>query len=195
MTNPGRLKVVSFDLEGTLIKPDFSSAVWGEAIPERYAQLKGIDIARAKGIVFAAYDEVGDQRREWYDIKYWFCRFGLGDYREALESCKHLIGSYPEVPQVLGSLARHFLLIVASGSSRDFLDYLLPPLPPAFARVFSSISDFGQLKTPLFYRQISKALGVRAEEMVHIGDSRQFDFAAPPGGGHPGLSPESGGER
>ncbi|HEX77915.1 MAG TPA: hypothetical protein G4O03_05815 [Dehalococcoidia bacterium] len=62
MTDPGGVKVVSFDLEGTLIKPDFSNAVWGEAIPQRYAQLKGMDVARAKGIVFAAYDEVGDQR-------------------------------------------------------------------------------------------------------------------------------------
>jgi len=27
------------------------------------------------------YLKVGDQRREWYDIKYWFQRFQLGEAR------------------------------------------------------------------------------------------------------------------
>ena len=66
------IKVVSFDLEGTLVTPDFSQAVWHEGIPSLYANQNGIDFKRAKDIVLREYHKMGDQRKEWYDIKYWF---------------------------------------------------------------------------------------------------------------------------
>ncbi|GAH62950.1 unnamed protein product, partial [marine sediment metagenome] len=39
-----QIEVVSFDAEGTLVTPDFSQAVWHEAIPAIYAQKKGIEL-------------------------------------------------------------------------------------------------------------------------------------------------------
>jgi FMN phosphatase YigB (HAD superfamily) len=76
------IKVISFDLEGTLVTPNFSQAVWHEGIPSLYANQKGISFVEAKAIVLREYQAVGDQRKEWYDIKYWFSHFGLGDYRQ-----------------------------------------------------------------------------------------------------------------
>jgi FMN phosphatase YigB (HAD superfamily) len=82
------VKIVSFDLEGTLVTPDFSDAVWHEGIPSLYASQKGVSRCEAKRTVFTEYDRVGDLGSEWYDIKYWFSFFGLGDYREVLEKCR-----------------------------------------------------------------------------------------------------------
>ena len=65
----GDIKVVSFDLEGTLTTPDFSQAVWYEGIPSLYAALHSIDLEEARAIVRQKYQEVGDQKKEWYDIK------------------------------------------------------------------------------------------------------------------------------
>ncbi len=174
----GKIKVVSFDLEGTLVTPDFSQAVWHDGIPGLYAVTHGISFEEARAIVEREYDEVGDQRREWYDIKYWFRRFHLGDYREVLEKHKHEVSRYSDVGPVLSSLSTGYTLIVASGSAREFLPYLLADIEGYFVRMFSSISDHGQLKTRAFYQKVCQEMGILPHEMTHIGDSWQFDFLA-----------------
>jgi len=173
-----RIKVVSFDLEGTLVTPDFSQAVWYEGVPSLYAKRYGIDFQMAKAIVCKAYEEVGDKRKEWYDIKYWFSRFQLGDYREVLENQRHKLSYYPDASPVLSSLVGKYTLIVATGTAREFLPYLLDGLERYFVRIFSSISDYGQLKSLPFYTKVCQEIGVRPSEMVHIGDSWHFDFLA-----------------
>jgi len=110
------IKVVSFDLEGTLVTPDYSQAVWHEGIPSLYAKQYGIYIERAKAIVQKKYQEVGDQRKEWYDIEYWFGRFGLGDYRDVLDAHRNRLSRYPDASQALSSLSKRYTLIVATGT-------------------------------------------------------------------------------
>lgn len=175
----GKVKVVSFDVEGTLVTPDFSQDVWYEGIPSLYATKNGTGLEEARSIVEKEYREVGDQRMEWYDIKYWFRRFQLGDYRQVLESYKHSVFCYPEVPQVLSSLGTNYTLIVISSSAREFLPYLLGEIDGYFARIFSSVSDYGQLKSPAFYLKVCHEMNILPNQMTHIGDSRQFDFLAP----------------
>ncbi len=174
----GRIKVVSFDMEGTLVTPDFSQAVWYEGIPSLYAKSNGIGFEEARSLVDKEYREVGDQRREWYDIKYWFQRFQLGDYREALENHKHKVSCYPEVMQVLPSLSKEYTLIVLSSTAREFLVYMLAEIKGYFAKVFSSISDYGRLKSPSFYLAVCQEMGISPYEMAHVGDNWQFDFLA-----------------
>jgi FMN phosphatase YigB (HAD superfamily) len=45
------IKIVSFDLEGTLTTPDFSQAVWYERIPSLYSELHNITPEEAQAIV------------------------------------------------------------------------------------------------------------------------------------------------
>ena len=173
------IKVVSFDLEGTLVTPDFSKAVWYEGIPYLYAKSYGITFEKAKAIVREKYQEVGDQRNEWYDIKYWLSRFRLDDYRDLLEYYKHEVSQYPDVLQVLSSLKKKYTLIIATGTAREFLPHLLDGLEGYFVRVFSSISDYSQIKSPQFYAKVCEETGVKPFEMVHVGDSWDFDFLSP----------------
>lgn len=174
----GNIKVVSFDLEGTLVTPDFSEAVWHHGIPSLYATTKGISFEEARAIVKKEYLDVGDQRTEWYDIKYWFRRFQLRGYKEVLEQHRDRVSIYPDAKEVLSSLGKGYTLIVTSSSSREFLPHLLAQLDGYFTRAFSSISDYGQLKTSAFYLTLCRQMNILPSEMVHVGDSWQFDLLA-----------------
>jgi putative hydrolase of the HAD superfamily len=179
MVNLNEVKVVSFDAEGTLVTPDFSYAVWFEAIPERYAERNGIDFELARKAIEEEYRKVGDQRLEWYDVRYWFDKLGLGIPDPVMEKCSSRVCYYPEVKEVLASLSGRYKLVVASGSTRDFLHHLLQDIEPYFTRIFSSLTDYKQLKTSEFYLKMCQTMGVKPGQVVHVGDNWQFDFVAP----------------
>lgn len=174
-----KIKVVSLDAEGTLVTPDFSYAIWFKAIPDCYARKHNIEFELAKKLVEAEYRKVGDHRLEWYDVRYWFDKFGLGAADPVMESHQHKVRYYPEVKEVLSALSCRYQLVVASGSTRDFLKYLLRDIDCYFSQVFSSLSDYNQVKTSMFYSKMCQALGVRPQEVIHVGDNREFDFIAP----------------
>lgn len=179
------LKIISFDMEGTLATPDFSNAVWHEGVPALYAEAHGLEFNEARKIVTAKYNEIGDQRPEWYDIKYWFQLFGLSDHRALMERYRSLICYYADAKEILQYFALRYNIVVVSSSTREFLPYLLNGLDgfsndgKGFMRVFSSISDYGSLKTPDFYLKVCQELEIEPDEMVHIGDSFRFDYLNP----------------
>ncbi|MGQ9546333.1 MAG: HAD family hydrolase [Dehalococcoidia bacterium] len=171
-----RFELISFDAEGTLVTPDFSQTIWHEAIPALYAQKRGIDLAQAKDCVAQEYGKVGDQRLEWYDIEYWFRYLGLGSCQPVIQSCLCKVCCYPEVKDVLSSLASKYRLIVASGTPLELLHCLLQDVKPYFVRIFSSISHYRQVKSPDFYLRICQEMGVEPSQVIHVGDNWQFDF-------------------
>jgi len=171
-----QIELISFDAEGTVVTPDFSQAIWHEAIPALYAQKKGLDLAQAKKCIYEEYGKIGDQRLEWYDIEYWFRYLGLGSSEPLIQGCLDKIGYYPEVTEVLSFLASEYKLIVASGTPLELLHCLLQDIEPYFVRIFSSISHYRQLKSPDFYLKICEEMGVKPSQIIHVGDNWQFDF-------------------
>ena len=171
-----QIELISFDAEGTVVTPDFSQAIWHEAIPALYAQKQGIDFAQAKRHIAEEYGRIGDQRLEWYDIEYWFSYLGLGSSELVIHSCLGKIAYYPEVTEVLSSLASEYKLIVASGTPLELLHLLLRDVKPYFVRIFSSVSHYRQLKSPDFYLSICEEMGVEPSQVTHVGDNWQFDF-------------------
>jgi putative hydrolase of the HAD superfamily len=171
-----QIELISFDAEGTLVTPDFSETIWHEAIPALYAQKQGLDFAQAKRCIVEEYGRVGDQRLEWYDIEYWFSYLGLGSSEPVIQSCLNKICYYPEITEVLSSLAGEYRLIVASGTPLELLNLLLRDIKPYFARIFSSTSHYSQLKNPDFYLRICEEMGAKPSQVIHVGDNWQFDF-------------------
>ena len=171
-----QIELISFDAEGTVVTPDFSQAIWHEAIPALYAQKQGFDLAQAKRRIADEYGRIGDQRLEWYDIEYWFSYLGLGSYEPVIQECLDKIGYYPEVTEVLSSLASEYKLIVASGTPLELLHCLLRDIKPYFVRIFSSVSHYGQLKSPDFYIRICEEMSIKPSRVIHVGDNWQFDF-------------------
>ncbi|MDH5419677.1 MAG: HAD family hydrolase [Candidatus Bathyarchaeota archaeon] len=179
-----RIKVISFDLDGTLFDNMFVDSVWLEEIPRLYSLKKGVSVENAKKTVKREYDMVGKDRLEWYDIHYWIRKFGLNvEAKELLRNFEHRIKAYPEVPKVLEQLKqRGFRLVVVTNAIREFVELELEKanMKDFFDRVFSSTSDFGVVKkTVKLYKRVCSILRVSPHEMIHIGDDRNFDFDVP----------------
>lgn len=178
-----KARLISFDLDGTLVDFTYSSLVWEVGVPQLYAQKHKIALSEATTIVTAEYTRTGDASLEWYDIAYWFKRFDLpGTGRQLMETYRNKVRLYPEVKEVLEILRRHYELIVISNAAREFIDMEVTEtsIEEYFSRIFSATSDFTQVKkTPQFYRQICDVMEIVPGEMIHVGDHYQFDYLVP----------------
>ena len=177
------ITTISFDMNGTITQGRFVDLVWGEGVPSLYAQSRGMSLDKAKEIVFREYAKVGEQRTDWYDIRYWFKRFGLGeDWTGLLMSFRNEVAPYPEAVEVLEQMGKEYRLIVTSIASRDFMDIELAAagLDGYFSNLFSCTTDFGEVKkTPEVYARVCRALSISPGEMAHVGDHLLFDYTAP----------------
>lgn len=177
-TGQQRIRVVSFDAEGTLASHAFSRRIWQEVVPALYGELHGLEFEEAAERVFAEYATIGPGRPEWYDIGYWFRRLGLGEAGPVIESQRSLIEFYPDVQPVLEALRGRFLLVVASSTPLEFLRPLLRDVEQSFCRMFSSTSSCGRLKDADFFRWLSSEIGCEPSEIAHVGDHVVRDFEA-----------------
>ena len=177
------MKVISFDLDGTLVTDVFSQIVWHQGIPELYAKKHGRGLDEAKAFIFKEYSKVGDKAIEWYDINYWLRFFDLDDHWEKLlKKFKNRITVYPEVIEVLTSLNHSYKLIITSNAAREFLNTEIEATNIAvyFDHIFSATSDFKEVKkTEAFYLKICNLLHITPDQIIHIGDHFEFDYLIP----------------
>lgn len=175
------IKVISFDMDGTLIKSNFADLVWLDGIPKLYSEKYGISFEKSKEKFFDEYDKIGKNRIEWYDLNYWFEKYELNETIVNLfNRYKNKLEIYDEVEQVLKNLNEKYKLIVASNAPREFLDFNLTNISHYFLRLFSSISDYYILKKNSdFYLNILNELNISTDEMIHIGDNYESDYLVP----------------
>lgn len=179
----GMAKIISFDMDGTLVDPEFTDWVWGHGIPTLYSEKAGVPFEEAKAFVVKEYLKVGEGATEWYDIKYWFRFFQLEQSWKALmERYTDKIHIYPDVYPVLECLKKKFLLVLTSNAGREFIDVEMDAtrLRRYFDRIFSATSDFGEVKkTAGVYQRICQILGIPPHEIIHVGDHYEFDYLVP----------------
>jgi putative hydrolase of the HAD superfamily len=192
-------RLLSFDLDGTLVDLVFTDLVWHQGIPALYAQKTGIDLAQARERVLQEYRKVGDGALEWYDIAYWFGYFDLPKgWKALLERYAPQVRVYPEVHEVLSRLRERYSLIILSNAAREFIAVEMHQggLAGYFDLVVSATSDFGLVKkNPDFYQRICKLLGVGAHKLIHVGDHWEFDYQIPRGIGITAFHLSRGGDR
>lgn len=177
-------RIISLDLDGTLINWDFADALWFQGMAELYARRWGMGMSEAMEEIRRRYDEVGMERLEWYDINYWWRKFDLpGHWMDLVERCRHRIRTYPEVGEVLGRLGEVCdRIVVVTNGSRELSEIELRQsgLDRYVDRLFSVTSDFGQVKkNGSAYVRVLKEMGASPEDVVHVGDNWLFDYLAP----------------
>ncbi|WEU40106.1 MAG: HAD family hydrolase [Candidatus Odinarchaeum yellowstonii] len=174
------VKVVSFDVDGTLATRKYADLIWEEAIPKLYAEKHGVSFEEAKSFIIKEYEKIGDQRVEWYQISYWFNRFGLTGYDELLNKYEGVITYYPEVDAVLKNLAEKFDLIIVSNSAVEFLERTTKNIRKYFRRIFSASTDFNSTKSdPGVFKKVCFELNIDSNEIAHVGDNWVQDYLIP----------------
>ncbi len=172
------IKIISFDVDGTLVDQRFNDIIWEEEIPRQVAMIRGWDFEQAKDYVLREYSRIGDKDIRWYDINYWLKKFGISSpARDILKKWEKEIRVYPDVLPVLTRLKERFKLIIITCMPRIFLDEKIHTFSHLFERVFSTISDFKEVKSPSLYRRIAQILGVPPGDILHIGDHPVLDVA------------------
>jgi FMN phosphatase YigB (HAD superfamily) len=178
-------RLISFDLDGTLIAPTYTTFVWEIGIPRLYAEKYRTALPDATSIVKAEYERIGDSSLEWYDISYWFHYFKLpGRWQDLMEEHRDKIRPFPEVKEVMENLIPDYDLIVISNAAREFVDIETREanIGRYFTRAFSTTSDFKEVKkTAHLYKQICDIMGVKSFETIHVGDHYEFDYLVPKG--------------
>lgn len=177
------MRIISFDLDGTLVTEAFSQTVWHRGLPELYAEQYSCDLHRAREYMIGEYNKVGDDALEWYDIQHWLRRFGLNaDWKSLLAKFTRYISIYPEVHEVLDHLSSRFELMITSNAAREFLNTELETsgIAPYFNHVVSATSDFHKVKKDSeFYCELCRMLDVGFDDLVHVGDHYRFDYLVP----------------
>jgi len=173
------IEIISFDIDGTLVDPDYNNLIWQKALPGLVAKKENIDFGLALQRVQKEYDRVGEEDNKWYDIKYWIDFFHLDiDYRILLQKYEDKIRIFPEVPNVLEQLAVKYCLICISSMPREFLKPKIKNLKKYFRSTFSALSDYQQLKNKEVYYKICRKLQVAPETILHVGDHEKSDYIA-----------------
>jgi len=178
-------KVISFDLDGTLVDARYGDMVWNHGIPDEYAKAYGMSFEDARKFIRTQYESVGDGDILWYEIKHWLKRFSLSVGADTLlERYESYISLMPDAAEVLRELHGRYILIIASNAARIFVEKELAHTGVAglFSHVISATTDYGMIKKEEgFFRRLCSEMGIVSEEMVHVGDHPVFDHDVPSG--------------
>ena len=173
------LKIISFDVDGTLVDLEYNDLIWFKEIPELVAKKRKISLKKSLKYVHEEYNKLGEHNLNWYDINYWVTYFGLKvSPKKILEKYESQVKIFPEVIPLLEELKKNFILIVITAMPRGFLIPKMKKLEKYFKFSFSALSDFKELKNSKIYSKISKSLNVHPEQILHIGDHWEFDYLA-----------------
>jgi putative hydrolase of the HAD superfamily len=191
------IRVISLDMDGTLVNTRFVDKVWMEGMPMLYAEKTGLDFPLARSYVVGEYMKIGSDHLEWYDLLYWIDKFGLKvGKEELLQMYEDEIEIFPEVQEVLDHLSESYDLVVTSNAAREFIDFELDGLSDYFREIFSATSDFREVKkSPLIYGTVCAHMGVKPFEVLHIGDHYNYDYESPLEAGLDALFLDRKGER
>lgn len=173
------IKIISFDIDKTLITGDFDKNVWMQDLPKFYAEQNNISFEEAKEFVYNKYQEHKGNNK-WTSLPFWFEMFGLKNWKKLLSQNLDKIQLNEGALEVLEELHKKYKLIIITQNPKEFFDEKLKNIHHYFDKVFSSTYHYNQLnKDTKVYEDIVKQLGVKSEEILHVGDDVKFDYQVP----------------
>ncbi len=171
-------RIISFDVDGTLINQNFNELIWENDIPALVAEQRKWDFTKAKNFCLCEYGKLGDKDLRWYDVQHWLKKFNIPILaKDIFKKREQLIVVYPDVLPVLEKLKKQgFKIIVITCMPRIFLKEKIQTFDFHFDEVFSTVSDFKQVKSPEIYLHVSKLVEASPPDILHIGDHHRLDY-------------------
>jgi len=96
------IETVLLDMDGTLLDRAFDDHFYLEALPERYAAVRGMPVDKARERLVALY-RAAEGRLDWTDLDYWTRQLEL-DVPAIKDSLRHRIAPHPDSLEFLGFL-------------------------------------------------------------------------------------------
>ena len=100
--NWATIETVLLDMDGTLLDRAFDDHFYLEALPERYAAVRGMPVDKARERLVALY-RAAEGRLDWTDLDYWTSQLEL-DVPAIKDSLRHRIAPHPDSLDFLGFL-------------------------------------------------------------------------------------------
>lgn len=175
------IRVVSLDLDGTLIPNEFVDEFWNHAIPLAYSIKHEIPYKDARKFVLEDYDRIGMGDMRWYIPWFWLKRFGIDIGFGELTSLAGIEPRpYDDALEFLKSIKGRVKVVVSTIVPLSLAFFELKYLKDYVEEVYSAISDTGRYeKDERFYRLLLCSLSVKGKEVLHIGDDYKFDYLMP----------------
>lgn len=167
------IKYISWDLQGTLSDSKFSDYYWGEIIPKKYSKKYNISILKAKEILKQKFEEYGVYNILYYDDKYWSNYLEFDTLKE-IQKSKIPPKINHELFEFISKISLPKILI--STTTNLFINYELKDKVTLFEKIYSCVDYFKTGgKTKEIYERISQELGIKTNEILHIGDNNIMD--------------------
>lgn len=175
------IKLLSFDLQGTLTDHEFSSEVWLELLPKVFKRAQNKMRRCDFDALLEDFKQIKENDRRYYDIHYWLKRAGSAETVCSLVSkAKIKPRIFPTMKKIVQEFGKRFHLIVISATTKEFINLELKSSGVKFKKVYSSYDDFsGAGKPAAIFTQVSKEWGFKPEECFHTGDHRLMDGESP----------------
>lgn len=182
------VKLISFDMDGTLLSSDFDTLVWDELIPAIYAEKKGVTLKEAKKFFAIEYSkdiaELDVSSKEWYDVNWWIKNYELNTtWEELWQKAQKNIFIFEDVKETLDELKKMgYKMIITSGASEEFIKIKLKDsqLRDYFEEIISASSKYNKhIKDGEVYERICEEYNIQPLELLHVGDSYVQDYQSP----------------
>ncbi|MGM5481739.1 MAG: HAD family hydrolase [Nanobdellota archaeon] len=179
------IRVISFDLDGTLSEEGYDRFFWHELLPQLYANRHDISFEKAKSFVLTEHSEMWEATGgEWFDINFWLYRYDLYySAEDVLDMARDKIKHYKDTIKTLELLKEQgYTLIITTTAYKNLIREKLnvDHLDKFFDHLFSASEDFNSKhKNSDVFKNVLEKINVNPEEMIHIGDSVDNDYTNP----------------
>jgi FMN phosphatase YigB (HAD superfamily) len=168
------IRYLSFDLQGVLSNADFSDYFWLEQLPRLYAKKHNVTLQEAKAALRSQFAAIGKYGILYYDDASWGRQLGF--------VTADILPAMPLQPTLNTTLlqfikAQPIPAVILSTTTMAFINYELGDKTQLFQEIFSCVDTFrAGGKKPAVFRKAVEALGVRPDEVLHIGDNPEMDI-------------------
>jgi len=171
------IKIIAFDLQGTLSDSRFSDEFWMKLLPKLYSKSKGISLEESHNELSVFFKKVGKYDKRYYSEGFWLKSLELDiDFEKLAGMLKNKPRFYADSTKLLKSLKNKKIILISS-TTKNFISVELKDNKKYFSNIYSSIDDFNIAgKPPKIYEMICKKLAVLPEEMLYVGNDKEMDI-------------------